>query len=382
MHRVLIVDDQEDNRLLVEDALEGQPYELEQASSGEEAIEKVTSFGPHLILLDVQMPGLDGYETLRRLKANPTTANIPVVMLTALGMDSQVALSLNEGAVDHITKPFSAMVLRARLKAFFRALGDSPLNASSSQNDGTLITVVGAKGGVGTTTVATNLAAVAALENGKVTLLECRPDFGSVSSQLGLNTRESINTLWEQDILTRPAIERTLIYHPAGFNVLPGPGANETYTAISPNKVDKLLDVMVTSGSCVIADVPPCPTEGTEALWRRSSKVLLVLEPDVTALEAAQVALDRIRASGTAMHKVSAVVVNRAPRSRTLKIDEIQKLLGCRLVGALPFDVELCTAAQQASLPAVLIQANALLSSMLREIASDVLPSAKELQPA
>ena len=112
---VLAVDDSETNiDILVE--LLGDIYEVRAALDGETALEDVAEEKPDLILLDVMMPGMDGYETCRRLKSSEDTKDIPVVFLTAMSDEKDEALGLSLGAVDYITKPFSSELVKARVK--------------------------------------------------------------------------------------------------------------------------------------------------------------------------------------------------------------------------------------------------------------------------
>ena len=115
--RVLVVDDTEDNLFLMTALLEDN-YELLTASSGEQALTMVLSpLPPELILLDIMMPDMDGYEVLRRLQLNPLTASIPVIFLTALSTVEEEQLGLDLGAVDYITKPISPPLLMARVQS-------------------------------------------------------------------------------------------------------------------------------------------------------------------------------------------------------------------------------------------------------------------------
>jgi len=113
--RVLIVDDQRLNVQLLTDILKDH-YDLAIASDGERAVEICERRPPDLVLLDVQMPGMDGYEVCRRLKANAATREIPVIFVTARdGVEDQIR-GLDAGAVDFITKPVHAPIVRARTR--------------------------------------------------------------------------------------------------------------------------------------------------------------------------------------------------------------------------------------------------------------------------
>jgi putative two-component system response regulator len=113
---VLVVDDAPDNRVLLS-ALLKDTYEVQEAEDGETALDKVASpEAPDLVLLDISMPGLDGYEVCRRLKADPGTAKVPVIFLTALTQPTDERRGFDVGAVDYVTKPVSAPILLARVK--------------------------------------------------------------------------------------------------------------------------------------------------------------------------------------------------------------------------------------------------------------------------
>ena len=118
--RILVVDDEADIQELVRYNLAKEGYGVECVGSGEEAVQRVRQSPPDLILLDLMLPGLDGLDVCRQLKAHPASAQIPVVMLTARGEDADIVAGLELGADDYITKPFSPRVLMARVKTVLR----------------------------------------------------------------------------------------------------------------------------------------------------------------------------------------------------------------------------------------------------------------------
>ncbi|MEA5596593.1 response regulator [Rivularia sp. UHCC 0363] len=115
MH-ILLVDDNPTNLKVLFESIGGYGWKALMATDGESAIEQAEYAQPDLILLDIMMPGIDGFETCRKLKANPITANIPVIFMTALSEATDKVKGLEIGAVDYITKPFQQEEVIARLK--------------------------------------------------------------------------------------------------------------------------------------------------------------------------------------------------------------------------------------------------------------------------
>ncbi len=129
--RILIIDDDPLIRHIVVTALAKDAYEITEADSGVEGLAKAAARPPDLILLDVMMPDVDGYEVCFKLRSNPATVNIPIVMLTALGEIGERVRGMQMGADDYITKPFDPRELRSRVDAHLRRsardLSASPL---------------------------------------------------------------------------------------------------------------------------------------------------------------------------------------------------------------------------------------------------------------
>ncbi|MEG3867568.1 MULTISPECIES: response regulator [unclassified Microcoleus] len=117
---VLIVDDEPDNFDVIETLLNEQDYQLHYAASGQEAIASLDIFDPDLILLDVMMPGIDGIEVCRKIKAMSKWQAVPIIMVTALNSKSDLAHCLTAGADDFISKPVNAIELRARVHCMLR----------------------------------------------------------------------------------------------------------------------------------------------------------------------------------------------------------------------------------------------------------------------
>jgi len=117
---VLVVDDERDILELVKYNLDKEGYQVTVVATGEDALAATRTKMPDIVILDLMLPGVDGLEVCRRLKADPKTRSIPIVMLTAKGDEADVVTGLELGASDYVTKPFSPRVLTARIKAVLR----------------------------------------------------------------------------------------------------------------------------------------------------------------------------------------------------------------------------------------------------------------------
>jgi two-component system, OmpR family, alkaline phosphatase synthesis response regulator PhoP len=132
---VLVVEDEEDIRELVSYNLLKEGYQVAGVASGEDALAAVEAKPPDLVLLDLMLPALDGLTVCRKLKSNPATETIPLVMLTAKGEEVDIVTGLNLGADDYVTKPFSPKVLLARVQAVLRRAAQRSASAPYEEDD-------------------------------------------------------------------------------------------------------------------------------------------------------------------------------------------------------------------------------------------------------
>src|SRR5215468_8809322 len=112
--RILVIEDTENNRRILNDLLTNAGFEVLEAVDGEKGVAMAAETRPDLILMDIQMPVLDGYEATRRIKANPDLRHIPIVVVTSFALSGDEAKALAAGADDYVTKPFSPRALLAK----------------------------------------------------------------------------------------------------------------------------------------------------------------------------------------------------------------------------------------------------------------------------
>ena len=114
--RILVIDDVEDNRRILRDLLTTGGYEVLEAENGEVGVQMAASERPDLILMDIQLPGLDGYEATRRIKADPTLRPIPLIAVTSYALSGDDVKAYEAGCDDYVTKPFSPRALLAKVR--------------------------------------------------------------------------------------------------------------------------------------------------------------------------------------------------------------------------------------------------------------------------
>jgi two-component system alkaline phosphatase synthesis response regulator PhoP len=128
--KILVVDDERHIVRLVEVNLQRAGYNVVTAYDGIEALEKVKTEKPDMLVLDVMMPGKDGFEVLSELQANPVTAEIPVIMLTAKAQDADIFKGWQSGVSSYLTKPFNPRELLTFVERIFQSMDEGPAGGS------------------------------------------------------------------------------------------------------------------------------------------------------------------------------------------------------------------------------------------------------------
>ena len=116
--RILVIEDHEDNRRILRDLLTSAGYEPLEAVTGEEGVALAETHRPDLILMDIQLPGLDGYEATRRIKANPALRHIPIIAVTSYALSGDDVKAREAGCDAYVTKPFSPRALLATVREY------------------------------------------------------------------------------------------------------------------------------------------------------------------------------------------------------------------------------------------------------------------------
>ena len=115
---ILVVEDHEDNRQILRDLLGSAGFDMIEAENGEDGLTQAATRRPDLVLMDIQLPQMDGYEVTRRIKSNPVTRSIPVIVVTSYALSGDEELARAAGCDAYVTKPFSPRQLLAKIREF------------------------------------------------------------------------------------------------------------------------------------------------------------------------------------------------------------------------------------------------------------------------
>jgi CheY-like chemotaxis protein/MinD-like ATPase involved in chromosome partitioning or flagellar assembly len=372
--KVLIVDDSLDVVKMVGLMLQGQGYEILAAQSGAQALMKAQSDNPDVIILDVMMPGIDGYEVCRRLRADPATAHIPILMFTAKSTLGDKVAGFEAGADDYLTKPIRPADLIARLEAVLLRAGAKP-SKEPPPLKAKVIGFIGAKGGVGTTTLAVNVAVALAEEvaRGKqVILADMRSGLGAVAMQLGLN-QGGLGRLMNQmaTSLDQAAVTAQLQDYRGSIKVLSGlvepPGV---VTPLSRAHAEAIFQYLGALADYLVFDLGTGLTDGNKYLLSVCHYIVVTIEPQRMALNLAQVLLNEMsRSLEIPAQKIGLVMVNKAPSGATYTRDNISELLQHNLIAIVTPAPELVFQAGERAIPLVTMQPDSLAARQFRMVA-------------
>lgn len=292
-NRILAVDDNQVNLKVVSATLAQANYEVFTATSGPEALGRLSEVKPDLILLDINMPDMDGYEVCRRLRANPITAHIPVIMLTAHDTLEEKMKGFEAGADDYLTKPFQPAELQARIKVLIR-------RSQVTRSDTVIVQprtigVFSLRGGTGVTSVATNIAAaLAGIWQKPTVLVDLALHMGQSALMLNLPLKHTWADLGKTplDELDAELLQNLLLTHPCGVHVLAAPRTPAEGDLIDGPKVQKVLALLREMYSYIIIDYPHNFSETTLEGMDATDEILALLSPDLASVRAAVGALE------------------------------------------------------------------------------------------
>lgn len=363
MPKILLVDDDPKAVKLMGYILLKEGYEIVSALSGKEALEILSREKVDLVILDIMMPEMDGYEVCRRIRANPATAKIPIIMLTAKAMPEDRIAGYEAGADHYITKPVLPQELVATVKAL---LARTVVEVTR----GKVVTFMGVKGGTGVTSIAANVGVTMAKEGLKSILLDMQPYGLALASQLGLpisRVDPSFLKMKPQDI-TKAAVEAFFVRHASGLLVFPSIYPDYSVGEIPQEFVRKLIQTLSFMCDYLLIDGGARIDRAAEVALKDSDKVVLIVEADPLSLKLGNVIIRELEKLWVGGIKLIVVSVNRTRAQIAFSKHEQETILGSSIHVIIPPAPELFFQSTKEGIPAVILQPSSLVAEQIKAI--------------
>lgn len=329
--KILIVDDDLDTLRLVGLMLQHQGYRIVAASSGLQAIALCQSEKPDLVLLDIMMPEMDGYEVARMLRADKATSLLPIIMFTAKTQVDDKIQGFEVGADDYLTKPTQPRELFAHVKAVL-ARGKKPSASvapvEQSHNRGYVTGVMAVKGGLGVSTLALNVGiSLQARSKKNVIIAEFRPGQGSMALDLGYLNPDGFPNLLQQppEKLSPEMIEGELYLHKSGVRLLPAsynPDHSKYMNAV--DHFEAIARYLAYMAPHVIIDLGAGLSPITERTLAYCDEVIVVLEPIPNTIVRTLILVEELAKKGFGEGRVSTVLYNRQRTEMQYSLAQVQ----------------------------------------------------------
>jgi CheY-like chemotaxis protein len=382
--KVLIIDDDVDTLKLVGLMLQKEGYRIVAASSGFQGLEQAETESPDLILLDIMMPEMDGYEVSKRLRANPLTADIPILMFTAKTQLDDKVTGFEAGADDYLTKPAHPAELSAHVKALLSRstrgkVATSPL---PTEKRAMTIGVLGPRGGLGVSTVAVNLGdALRLATKTEVIVAELRPGMGTLGPDMGDPAPAALTELLSVNLaeMTSQIVKEGLFVHETGLRLLFGsvqPKDAVLLNAIAP--MEALVNRLSTLTPYLVLDLGAGLLSLTQKLVASCSLLFVVAEPVTNSLAYSKMLIDDLVELGISKGSIQVVAVNRIRSDTQLSMSKMEDQLGQPPVVAITPMPELLFAAARLKTTAIASRPDSLTAQQFTKLAAAVLDYEKK----
>ncbi len=330
MARILAIDDDADLHPLLRVTLSKLGHVATLAARGEDGLalaqEQTDRFD--LVLLDLMMPGVDGYEVARRLRADPRTHALPILVLTARSQAADHAEALISGADGFLAKPFEPEGLGRKIDEVLAQAAARkqapPAAAGPPMPKGQVTVLLGLRGGVGTTTCAVNLAGVLVRGGRRVCLVELTPSGGHLALHLRLAATPNWSTLTGAPDTS--GLGPFLLQHESGLVVLTAPPA-PVRRGPSVETTQAVLEALGGYFNQVVVDAAPALDDATWTALAVADRTLVVCSPEIGAVQTTMSVLgmvDSARRPGSLLH----VVVNQTSPEAAVPLAAIERALG------------------------------------------------------
>lgn len=373
--KILIIDDDLDTLRLVGLMLQRQGYQISAATNGQQGLEKAFEEDPDIILLDIMMPDMDGYEVTRRLRQNPATLETPVLMFTAKTQLDDKVMGFEVGANDYLTKPTHPSELQARVKSLLARASEKKTGdpLAKDANRGYVVGVLGARGGLGTTTITVNLGAgLQARTKSEVVVAEMLPGQGTLALDVGVTgTRGLVDLLSISRLsdLTRDRAREALVSHGSGLKLLLASDRPRDMHLINQvANYEAVVLRLATLARFLILDLGTGIQPFAEKLLPRCDQVFIVLEGVPNTIIHAKALIDDIAALGISRKNIQVILNNRIRSDTQLPSSQVQAKLDHEILSTLTPSPELFVQATRVQTPAILCQPDSLTARQINKL--------------
>jgi pilus assembly protein CpaE len=379
--KILLVDDDLDTLRLVGLMLQRQGYEIRAASSGPQALAIVEREIPDLILLDVMMPEMDGLEVTGRLRANPSTSSVPIILFTAKNQVDDKILGFESGADDYLIKPAQPRELVAHIKVVLARRAKETAHFPPVRPRGTMIGILAAKGGLGVSTVALNLGvALAGGRKGEVIVADFRPGQGTIGLELGFSKADGVTRLLQRkpNEITPREIEGQIASHTSGVRFLlssyqPGDARYGNLDA----HFETIARHLPYMASFVILDLGPSLSVSTEKVLPHCDEIVVIVEPIPNTLIQSKALIDDVIAIGVGEGRLKVALVNRFRSGVQLSASQVQEKLSCTMTAMITPAPELAYQASLHNIPLIVQQPDSLTAQQIGALAEKLVKNSR-----
>lgn len=376
-HKLLIVDDEADTLRLISLMLERQGYEVITAKDGKTALDRVNTDQPDLVLLDVMMPEMDGFEVVKLLRSNSKTEDIPVIMFTAKTQVEDKIAGLEAGADVYLTKPTQPRELFAQVKAVIsrthKTRPPEPPQPTPSDR-GFTIGVLAAKGGLGVSSMAINLGILIYRQTkADVVVAELRPGHGGISMNLGYHNPEGLNRLLRGNPsdITPSAIEMALISHSSGVQfLLASPQPKDAVLLSASKNIEAIIKNLPFIARYVVLDLGPSLPPFSQSALLVCDEVVVILEPSPNNVFQTKKLMHDLFDLGIGEGRIRIALVNRIRSSVQLNWAQVQEELGYKIATVFTPAPELAYQAAVANQPLVIQQPGSIPAQQFDKLAA------------
>jgi len=371
--KILIVDDDADALRLVGLMLERQGYDILAAANGQQAVRKAIETQPDLIVLDIMMPDMDGYEVATRLHSHPATESIPILMFTAKVAVNDKISGFQAGADDYLTKPAHPRELVARVEAL---LARRPSREERSEQEH-IVGFLPTKGGLGTSMLALNTAIELRRMHHNIpsALVELHEGSGTMALQLGLKAQNGLPALLERPLsdITERTVLSHMVKHATGLQVL---YATAKPCGVGP-KLDKqrvgtILRYLNSRFDYILLDLPPDLGEPYQEALRLCESIFVTVEPNRVGMALAQETLNALDGLDIDSQKARIILIHRMPAIGSLSRSMVEQTLDREMIAGIPLVPDLALESIQNGKPIVEMQPHSLATQQIRRVVQSI----------